>query len=101
MLAANRPGPEPEAVSVEEELARVMPVIEEIAGERLRRSSQSTHRRQSSRAQPLDAGASIVNDITGGRADPEMMTLVAESGAAFIIMHMQGTPRTMQVASAL
>src|SRR5204863_3256843 len=44
------------------------------------------------------AGASIINDVTGGRADPEMMPVVAETGAAFILMHMQGTPRTMQAA---
>jgi dihydropteroate synthase len=46
----------------------------------------------------LEAGASIINDVTGGRGDPEMTPLAAESGAAFIIMHMQGTPRTMQAA---
>jgi dihydropteroate synthase len=44
----------------------------------------------------LEAGASIVNDVTGGRGDPEMMKLAAEKKAAFIIMHMLGTPRTMQ-----
>jgi dihydropteroate synthase len=46
----------------------------------------------------VKAGASIINDVTGGRADPQMMAFAAESGAAFIIMHMQGTPRTMQAA---
>ena len=49
----------------------------------------------------LEAGASIINDVTGGRADPEMMKLAAEKKAAFIIMHMQGTPQTMQNESAL
>ncbi len=44
----------------------------------------------------IAAGASIVNDVTGGRSDKEMMPLVAEAEAAFIIMHMQGNPRTMQ-----
>ncbi|MDP9004314.1 MAG: dihydropteroate synthase, partial [Verrucomicrobiota bacterium] len=44
----------------------------------------------------LEAGASIINDVSGGRADLEMMTLAAEKKAAFLIMHMQGTPRTMQ-----
>jgi dihydropteroate synthase len=44
----------------------------------------------------VDAGAAIINDVSGGRSDPEMMPLAAESGAGFIIMHMQGTPRTMQ-----
>jgi dihydropteroate synthase len=44
----------------------------------------------------LEGGASIINDVTGGRADPEMMKLAAEKKAAIIIMHMQGTPQTMQ-----
>jgi dihydropteroate synthase len=46
----------------------------------------------------LDAGASIVNDVTGGQGDRRMMKLIAERDAAFIVMHMQGTPRTMQKA---
>jgi len=46
----------------------------------------------------IEAGASIVNDVTGGQGDKEMIPLVAESKAAFIIMHMQGNPRTMQIA---
>jgi dihydropteroate synthase len=46
----------------------------------------------------LAAGACIVNDVTGGRGDEEMMPLIAKQKAAFIIMHMQGEPRTMQVA---
>jgi dihydropteroate synthase len=45
----------------------------------------------------VHAGASIINDITGGRGDPAMFPLAAECGAGFIIMHMQGTPRTMQI----
>src|SRR5215831_9901874 len=44
----------------------------------------------------LEAGASIVNDVTAGRSDPQMLPLVAEKKAALIIMHMQGTPQTMQ-----
>jgi len=44
------------------------------------------------------AGASIVNDVTGGRGDTEMMPLIAETKSAFVIMHMQGTPQTMQIA---
>jgi dihydropteroate synthase len=46
----------------------------------------------------IRAGASIVNDVTGGRGDEEMMPLIAETKSAFIIVHMQGTPLTMQVA---
>ena len=45
----------------------------------------------------IEAGASIVNDVTGGRGDDQMLPLVAETKSAFIIMHMQGTPRTMQI----
>jgi dihydropteroate synthase len=45
----------------------------------------------------LQAGASIVNDVTGGRGDREMMSMVAKQKAGFIVMHMQGEPRTMQI----
>jgi dihydropteroate synthase len=45
----------------------------------------------------LKSGASIVNDVTGGRGDERMMPLIAKQKAAFIIMHMQGNPRTMQI----
>src|SRR3979490_1240096 len=47
-------------------------------------------------AAALEAGADIINDVTGGRGDEKMMSLAAERAAPFIIMHMQGTPRTMQ-----
>jgi dihydropteroate synthase len=92
---STRPGAE--AVSVDEELARVIPVIE-----KLRRSisaflSIDTSKAAVARA-ALDAGASIINDVTGGRADPEMFALAVERKAAVILMHMQGTPRTMQLA---
>src|SRR6478752_7420249 len=92
---STRPGAE--AVSDDEECGRVLPVIE-----RLRKSlsvfiSIDTSKASVARA-ALDAGASIINDVTGGRADPEMFALAAERRAALIIMHMQGTPRTMQAA---
>ncbi|HZI37222.1 MAG TPA: dihydropteroate synthase [Acidimicrobiia bacterium] len=45
----------------------------------------------------LEAGASVVNDITAGRGDPRMLPLVAEAGAGYVFMHMQGTPATMQL----
>jgi dihydropteroate synthase len=92
---STRPGAT--AVSAEEELARVLPVIA-----RLRETVSAFISIDTSKAavarEAFRAGASIVNDVTGGRADPAMMPLVAESQAAFIIMHMQGTPRTMQAA---
>ena len=92
---STRPGAE--SVSADDELARVLPVIAQ-----LRASSSAFISIDTSKAavarEALQAGATIINDVTGGRADPEMMALAAESGAAFIIMHMQGTPRTMQAA---
>ena len=92
---STRPGAH--AVTPEEELRRVIPVIEQ-----LRRKSEviisiDTSKAEVARA-AVRAGASIVNDITGGRGDAEMMPLIAETRAAFIIMHMRGTPQTMQMA---
>ena len=92
---STRPGSE--AVTAEEELRRVIPVIEQ-----LRRKSEviisiDTSKAEVARAAVL-AGASIVNDVSGGRGDEEMMPLIAETKSAFIIMHMQGTPQTMQIA---
>jgi dihydropteroate synthase len=92
---STRPGAE--AVGAQEELRRVIPVIEH-----LRRKSEviisiDTSKAKVARA-AIQMGASIVNDVTGGRRDKEMMPLVAETKSALIVMHMQGTPETMQVA---
>jgi dihydropteroate synthase len=92
---STRPGAE--AVSAEEELARVAPVIAQLRDTVSAMISIDTSKAEVARA-ALEAGASIINDVTGGRADPRMMPLVAESGAGFVLMHMQGTPRTMQAA---
>jgi dihydropteroate synthase len=92
---STRPGAE--AVSVDEELARVIPVIEKLRQSVSAFISIDTSKAAVARA-ALDAGATIINDITGGRADPEMFALAAERKAAVILMHMQGTPRTMQLA---
>jgi dihydropteroate synthase len=92
---STRPGAE--AISAEEEMARVLPVIEQLRETVSAFISIDTSKSSVARA-ALDAGATIVNDVTAGRADPEMMALVAERGAALILMHMQGTPRTMQSA---
>lgn len=92
---STRPGAE--AVSAEEELARVLPVITKLRESVAAFISIDTSKANVARG-ALDAGASIINDVTGGRGDPEMMPLTAERGAAFIIMHMQGSPRTMQAA---
>jgi dihydropteroate synthase len=92
---STRPGAE--AVSADEELARVIPVIEQLRESISSFISIDTSKAAVARA-ALDAGATIINDITAGRADPEMFALAAERHAALILMHMQGTPRTMQAA---
>ena len=92
---STRPGAE--SVSAEEEMARVLPVIEQLSRTVPAFISIDTSKAEVARA-ALAAGTSIINDITGGRGDMEMLPLAAERGAGFIIMHMQGTPRTMQAA---
>jgi dihydropteroate synthase len=89
--------PRAESVAAEEELRRVVPVIKELRAKIDIHISIDTSKAQVARA-AIEAGASIVNDVTGGQGDKEMIPLVAESKAAFIIMHMQGNPRTMQIA---
>jgi dihydropteroate synthase len=91
---STRPGAEP--ISAEEELGRVLPVIEQLREKIAAFISIDTSKADVARA-ALDAGAAIINDVTGGRGDPEMFSLVAERRAALIIMHMQGEPRTMQI----
>ena len=90
---STRPGAD--AVDAAEEKRRVIPIIKELAGETL--ISIDTSKAEVAAA-ALDAGAKIVNDVTGGRGDEAMWPLLAERRAGFIIMHMQGTPRTMQRA---
>ena len=92
---STRPGAE--SVAAEEELRRVVPVIKQLRAKIDILISIDTSKAQVARA-AIEAGASIVNDVTGGQGDKEMIPLVAESKAAFIIMHMQGNPRTMQIA---
>jgi len=83
-------------VASEEEMERVLPVIEQLARTITLPISIDTSKTQVARA-AIERGATIINDITGGR-DPEMFALAAEEQAALIIMHMQGTPETMQRA---
>lgn len=92
---STRPGSA--GVEETEERERVLPVIAGIAAQTDVPISIDTTKANVARA-ALDAGARIVNDISGGRVDSGMMPLVAERGAGFIIMHMQGTPQTMQIA---
>ena len=91
---STRPGSEP--VTAEEELRRVISVIENLRPKLDVPISIDTSKARVARA-AIEAGASIVNDITGGRGDDQMLPLVAETKSAFIIVHMQGTPRTMQI----
>jgi dihydropteroate synthase len=91
---STHPGSQP--VPVEEELRRVIPVIEDLRQNLCLPISIDTSKAEVARA-AIEAGASIVNDVTGGRGDDHMLPLIAETRSAFIIMHMQGTPRTMQI----
>lgn len=92
---STRPGSEP--VSEAEELARVIPVIRQLAGRLQAVISVDTSKAAVARA-AVEAGAGIINDVTALRGDPAMPRVAAESGAGIILMHMQGTPRTMQAA---
>jgi dihydropteroate synthase len=92
---STRPGAE--AVSADDEIGRVIPVIEQLCGQISAFISIDTSKASVARA-ALDAGATIINDVTAGRADPEMLALAAERKAGVILMHMQGSPRTMQTA---
>ncbi len=80
-------------VSAEEELDRVGPVVRGLAG--VATVSIDTSKAAVAEA-ALDAGASIVNDVTALRHDPEIGVLCAERGVGLVLMHMQGDPRTMQ-----
>jgi len=91
---STRPGAEP--VATKEELRRVIPVIEKLRAKIDAPISIDTSKAEVARA-AIHAGASIVNDVTGGRGDNEMLSLIAEMKSAFIIVHMQGTPQTMQI----
>jgi dihydropteroate synthase len=106
---STRPGAEP--VPAKEELQRVIPVIEGLHGKIDSPSRNGSPARTSAAtgipisidtsksevaSAALDVGASIVNDITAGRGDREMLPLVAKRKCALVLMHMQGEPRTMQ-----
>ncbi|MBW3565501.1 MAG: dihydropteroate synthase [Acidobacteria bacterium] len=90
---STRPGALP--ASLEEELERVMPVIEGIRQRSEIAISIDTMKAEVAR-RALDSGADIVNDVTAMRHDAEMAGVVASSGAPVILMHMRGEPRTMQ-----
>jgi len=94
---STRPGAAPVAES--EELRRVMPVIERLAGQVNVPISIDTVKPGVARA-ALGAGASIVNDVAAGRQEAAMWRLVAETRAGYVCMHAQGTPGTMQLNPA-
>jgi dihydropteroate synthase len=91
---STRPGSQP--VPAEEQRRRVVPVIRRLAAEAGVPVSVDTSD-ASVAAAALEAGATVVNDITAGRGDSKMMPLVAGAGAGYVFMHMQGTPATMQL----
>ena len=90
---STRPGSEP--VPAEEERRRVLPFVERAAPRLRIPISVDTTKLEVARA-ALDAGAEIVNDISGLRFEPRLGELAAERGAGLILMHLRGVPRTMQ-----
>ena len=91
---STRPGSDP--VSEEEELRRVVPVVRKLLEARPGAVvSVDTYRARTAEA-ALDAGASVVNDVTALRGDPRMAALVADAGCPVVLMHMLGEPKTMQ-----
>lgn len=92
---SSRPGAD--SISVSEELDRVMPVIRALSGSVKVPLSIDTWKSDVAR-EALNAGASVVNDITALSGDDKMAQLVSSSGSGLILMHMKGQPRTMQVS---
>jgi dihydropteroate synthase len=94
---STRPGAA--GVSADEEIRRVIPVIEAIAGSLNIPISIDTRKAAVAR-RAIEAGAKIVNDVSGLRHDPDMPSVIAGSGAKVIIMHMRGSPHDMQTKTA-
>ncbi|MEL6896885.1 MAG: dihydropteroate synthase, partial [Planctomycetota bacterium] len=90
---STRPYSEP--VTQQQELDRVMPVIQELAGRLQIPISIDTSKAAVARA-ATTAGAEIINDVTGLEGDPEMLSVAQETDTGLCVMHMQGTPQTMQ-----
>jgi len=85
-----------DGINEEEELRRVLPVIEALAGRSPVPLSIDTVKAGVAR-RALEAGAGIINDISGLRADPAMIPLAARTGAGVVLMHMRGSPKDMQL----
>lgn len=91
---STRPGALP--VSVDEELRRVLPVIEDVRKKSDIPISIDTTKSIVAK-HSIDAGASMINDISAGRFDPEIFSVVASTKVPICLMHMQGLPQTMQI----
>jgi len=92
---SSKPGSNP--IPAKEEKKRILPVVEVLKQKNDVLISVDTTKADVAEA-ALAAGADIINDISAGRFDPRMLPLAARSGAGLILMHMKGTPRTMQIA---
>ena len=90
---STRPCAEP--VSAEQEFERVMPVIRRLA-DSLELPLSIDTRKASIAAAAIEVGAEIINDVSGLESDPEMVGVAVATGAGVCVMHMQGTPQTMQ-----
>jgi len=90
---STRPGSD--RVELDEELARVLPVIERLRAETPAVLSIDTSKAEVAR-RALVAGAAVINDVSALRMDPEMVDVAADAGCAVVLMHMQGEPKTMQ-----
>jgi len=90
---SSRPGAE--AISVNEELKRTIPVLKKIRQKSNVAISIDTYKAEVAKA-ALDEGANIINDISGMRFDPKMVELVAQVGVPIVLMHLKGMPKTMQ-----
>ncbi len=91
---STRPGAE--SVTLEEEIKRVVPVVQKLRQKTKIPLSVDTYKAKVA-SEALNAGANIVNDISGLRAEPEMADVVAGAGASVVIMHIKGTPKDMQI----
>lgn len=89
---STRPGADP--ISADEEVARVLPVLESLQG-KLRIPVSLDTRKASVAEAGLRAGVEIINDVSGLRGDPQLADLVKRRGAALVLMHMRGSPRSM------
>lgn len=91
---STRPGADP--VSLEEELRRVIPVVEAVRAELPEICISVDTYKAKVAEEALRAGADMINDVSALRFDPDMVRVAAEAGAPIVLMHMLGTPKTMQ-----